>query len=76
MPDEKHADVWGAKYLLYKEGIHDVRKGPVTVKHIKELRKRYPQFRILKQMNDEKVARMLNLIAQNDKNPYKNKVMV
>jgi hypothetical protein len=23
--DEKHADNWGLKYLLYKEGIYDAR---------------------------------------------------
>lgn len=68
--DEKHADIWGLKYLLYKEDIHDVRKGPVTKEHVKELRKRYPELRQLKQMNDEKATWMLNHVAQNTNNPY------
>lgn len=72
---EKHADVWGLKYLLYKEGIHDVRTGtPTTKEHIKKLRLKYPELRPLKQMDDEKAAWMLNHVAQAtpmNNNPYK-----
>lgn len=72
MSHEKHADIWGLKYLLYKEGIHDIRKGPVTKDRVKELRKRYPEIRPLKQLNDENATWMLNHVAQNTNNPYPN----
>ena len=69
--NEKHADIWGLKYLLYKEGVHDVRTGePVTKEHIEKLRKKYPKLRPLQQMDNEKTAWMLNYIAQNTNNPY------
>jgi signal transduction histidine kinase len=51
-----------------------VRTGhPVTKEHIETLRKKYPKLRPLVQMDDEKVAQMLNLIANNTANPYKEK---
>lgn len=68
---EKHSDIIGLKYLLYKEGIYDARGGnDITPEQIGELRKKYPKLRPLLQMDDEKTAWMLNHVAQNtsDKN--------
>lgn len=65
-PIEKHSDIMGLKYLLYKEGIYDARGGnDITPEQIGELRKKYPKLRPLIQMDDEKTAWMLNHVAQN-----------
>jgi len=46
--EEKWADLWGLKYLLYKEGIYDSRSTKnATPEHIKKLRKKYPKLRPL-----------------------------
>ena len=64
--DEKHADQWGLKYLLYKEGIHDAREdNDITLDQVKELRKRYPNLRPFKQMSDEQLMFQINHVAQN-----------
>ena len=65
-PIEKHSDIIGLKYLLYKEGIYDARGGnDITPEQIGELRKKYPELRPLVQMDDEKAAWMINHVAQN-----------
>ena len=64
--DEKHADIWGLKYLLFKEGIYDSRsKKDITLKQVEQLRKKYPKLRPLQQMTDEQIVFMLNHVAQN-----------
>lgn len=64
--DEKHADIWGLKYLLFKEGIYDSRSTKdITLKQVKQLRKKYPKLRPLQQMTDEQIVFMLNHVAQN-----------
>lgn len=66
---EKHADVWGLKYLLYKEGIYDSRSNEdVTPEQIKTLREKYPEYRPLLQMSDDQAAWMLNHVASNNNN--------
>lgn len=68
-PIEKHSDIIGLKYLLYKEGIYDARGGnDITPEQIGELRKKYPKLRPLIQMDDKKAAWMLNHVAQNTTN--------
>lgn len=63
---EKHADIWGLKYLLFKEGIYDSRsKKDITLKQVQQLRKKYPKLRPLQQMTDEQIVFMLNHVAQN-----------
>ena len=65
---EKHADLWGLKYLLYKEGIYDSRGAKdITIDEVKELRKRYPKLRPFTQMTDEQIVDQLNLVAFNNK---------
>lgn len=65
--DEKHSDVWGLKYLLYKEGIYDSRGNKdATAEDIKKLREKYPHLRPLQQMDDEKAAWMINHVAYNN----------
>lgn len=64
---EKHADIWGLKYLLYKEGIYDSRSDKdITIDKIKKLREKYPDLRPLQQMNDEQLMFMLNNVAMNE----------
>ena len=64
--DEKHADNWGLKYLLYKEGIYDARTNKdITIDQIKKLRQKYPELRPFKQMTDEQIQFQLNHVAQN-----------
>lgn len=64
--DEKHSDIWGLKYLLYKEGIYDSRgKKDVAPVQIEKLRKKYPTLRPLLQMDNKKVAWMLNHVTKN-----------
>ena len=65
-PIEKHSDIMGLKYLLYKEGIYDARGGDdITPEQIGELREKYPELRPLLQMDNEKAAWMVNHVAQN-----------
>lgn len=67
-PDEKHSDILGLKYLLYKEGIYDSRSNKdATPEQIKTLREKYPNLRPLVQMDDEKAAWMINNVASNNK---------
>ncbi len=66
---EKHSDVWGLKYLLYKEGIYDSRsKEDVTPEQINKLREKYPKLRQLIQMTNDEAAWMLNHVASNINN--------
>lgn len=66
---EKHADLWGLKYLLYKEGIYDSRSNKdITEEEIQKLRKKYPNLRPLKQMTDKQLMFMLNHVAMNNVN--------
>lgn len=66
---EKHADIWGLKYLLYKEGIYDSRSNKdITEKEVQQLREKYPKLRPLKQMNNKEVVFQLNHVAVNDQN--------
>ena len=66
---EKHADIWGLKYLLYKEGIYDSRSNKdITEKEVQQLREKYPNLRPLKQMNNKEVVFQLNHVAVNDQN--------
>ena len=61
---EKHADNWGLKYLLYKEGIYDARENKdITVDQIKKLRQKYSELRPFKQMTDEQIQFQLNHVA-------------
>lgn len=61
---EKHADIWGLKYLLYKEGIYDSRSDQdITIDQIQELRKRYPNMRVMQQMTDQQLMFQLNHVA-------------
>ena len=61
---EKHSDIEGLRYLLYKEGIYDSRgKKDATAEDIKKLREKYPELRPLLQMDDEKAAWMINHVA-------------
>lgn len=62
--EEKHADIWGLKYLFYKEGIYDSRSNKnINLKQIKELRKKYPNLRPFQQMSDEQIMFQMNNVA-------------
>lgn len=64
--EEKQADMWGLKYLLFTEGIYDSRSNKdVTPNQVRKLRKKYPGLRPLKQMDDKKAAWMLNNVTYN-----------
>lgn len=65
--EEKLADIQGLKYLLYKEGIYDVRKNKdITIPQVQKLRKKYPKLRPFTQMNNKQVQFMINNVAQSD----------
>lgn len=67
--DEKHADNWGLKYLLYKEGIYDARSNKdITIEQVKKLRKLYPNLRPFKQMTDKEIQFQINNVAYNEIN--------
>lgn len=64
---EKHADLWGLRYMLYKEGIYDSRSNQdITVEEIQKLRDKYPNLRSFKQMTNEELMFQLNHVAQNN----------
>ena len=67
--DEKHADIWGLKYLFYKEGIYDSRSSKdITIQQVQKLRKKYPKLRPFQQMNDKQIMFMMNHVAENTDN--------
>lgn len=67
--EEKLADIQGLKYLLYKEGIYDVRKNKdITIPKIQKLRNKYPKLRPFKQMNNKQLQFQLNHVAMNESN--------
>jgi hypothetical protein len=52
--DEKMADLWGLRYLLYKENIYDSRSDKdITIEEIQKLRDKYPNLRPFQQMDNE-----------------------
>ena len=70
--EEKHSDIWGLKYLLYKKGIYDSRENEnATPEHIEQLRKLYPELRPLQQMSNEEAAWMINNVAANNNSKSK-----
>lgn len=67
--DEKHADIWGLKYLFYKEGIYDSRSSKdITIQQVQKLRKKYPKLRPFQQMTDKQIMFMMNHVAENTDN--------
>lgn len=66
---EKMADLWGLRYMLYKEGIYDSRSDKdITTEEIQKLRDKYPNFRFFQQMDNEQLQFQLNHVAQNNVN--------
>lgn len=62
--EEKHADLWGLKYILYKEGIYDSRgEKDITEEEIQKLRDKYPNLRPLRQMDNKQLMFQLNNVA-------------
>ena len=55
------------KYLLFKEGIYDVRDNQdITIEQVQQLREKYPELRPLQQMTDEEVVFQINNVASNN----------
>lgn len=64
--NERHADIWGLKYLFYKEGIYDSRSNKnITIQQVQKLRKKYPKLRPFQQMTDKQIMFMMNHVAEN-----------
>ena len=77
LQNEKHADNWGLKYLLYKEGIYDARGDKdITIEQVKKLRKLYPELRPFKQMTDKEIQFQINNVAYNEINDNKENNLV
>ena len=77
LQNEKHADNWGLKYLLYKEGIYDARDDKdITIEQVKKLRKLYPELRPFKQMTDKEIQFQINHVAYNEINDNKENNLV
>lgn len=67
--EERHADVWGLKYLFYKEGIYDSRSNKdITIQQVQKLRKKFPKLRPFQQMTDKQIMFMMNHVAENSDN--------
>ena len=65
--NELHSDIWGLKYLLYKEGIYDSRSNKdITIEEIKKLREKYPNLRPFMQSTDKELVWRLNHIASSN----------
>lgn len=68
LDSEKHADIQGLKYLLFKEGIYDSRGDKdITEDEVKKMRGKYPTLRIFKQMDDRQIMDSINLVADANK---------
>lgn len=70
--NEKHSDLWGLRYLLYKEGIYDSRGNKnITPKQVEQLKKKYPKLRPFQQMNTKQIVFQLNNVASTNNNIWK-----
>lgn len=66
-PDENYSDLMSIRYLMYKQGIYDARKGPMTKEQL-EAAKKDPFIK--KQFNFKRMRRMFsddNIIELNNK---------
>lgn len=68
-PSENYADLNSIRYMLYQQGIHDTRKGPMTIEHIQKamqdpwLNKQHTFKRMLETFSPENIVEMNNLIG-------------
>ncbi len=71
-PNESYSDLNSLRYLMYKQGIYDTRKGPMKVEHIKKamkdpyIKKQMSPNRLLHRFTPEKLAKLNNEVAKND----------
>lgn len=64
---EKRADLQGVKALLYQMGLFDPSTDTeISMESIIKLREKYPDLRPLKQMSNETLYKLLNLVASNN----------
>lgn len=79
-PNENYADLNALRFMLYKQGIYDTRKGPMTIEHIKKamndpwLKKQFGFQRLLKSFTPEDLVKLNNTIAYNKKSDNQNTV--
>ena len=66
--EERGADLMGLRALMDKEGMENVRRGgKVRRSQIRRMRKKYPELRILRTNQDDKLLQeMLNNVAHNN----------
>lgn len=72
-PSEKRADLQGMRALLYQMGLFNPSTDTeISMESIKKLREQYPDLRPVKQMDDETLYKLLNLVAYNSNKTKKN----
>lgn len=70
-PKENYADLNSLRYMMYKQGIYDTRKGPMTIDHMKKamqnpwLNKQFTFKRMLQTFKPEDIVRLNNTVASN-----------
>lgn len=73
-PSENYADLNSLRYMMYKQGIYDTRKGQMTMEHLKRamndpwLKEQYIFKRLLKHFKPEDIIQLNNTIAMNKGN--------
>ena len=71
-PQESYADLNALRYMLYKQGIYDTRKGPMTMDHFQKamkdpwLKEQFTFKRMLKHFKPEDIIKLNNTIAMNN----------
>jgi len=70
-PDENYADLNSLRYLMYKQGIYDTRKGPMSMEHLQKamsdpyIKKQFTFKRMLENFEPENIVELNNKVAKN-----------
>lgn len=73
-PRENYADLNALRWMMYKRGIYDTRKGDMTPEQLKKakndpfIKKSFSNKRLFKHFKDDDIIYLNNKIAQNDNN--------
>jgi len=70
-PDENYADLNSLRYLMYKQGIYDTRKGPMSMEHLQKamsdpyIKKQFTFKRMLENFEPQNIVELNNKVAKN-----------
>lgn len=71
-PSENYADLNALRFMMYKQGIYDTRKGPMTKEHLQKalndpwIKKQLPSSRLFQMYEPDDIIRLNNNIGGNN----------